>query len=284
MTRIRQPAPLAFSLLLLACLGSAPSLADEEGTLNLYLNGGQYWFNSDRLDGTPFDGYKLEDTTGGGGGLGFSMTDRWAMEGVIDYFSVSVEDLDEKVDLYNYHLDLFYHFAGRFCGNFCWQPYVAFGVGEIRVDYNDSYHSHYYNDSYNDSYNYNDSYRHNYDWHDRQTMVNLGLGVKYRLGPRWQARGDARLFQGVERGGLDGFVSVSIGYQWHEYPRVIRDLDGDGVFDDTDRCPQTPPGIPVHGDGCPGDSDYDGVPDYLDRCPGTPIRTAVREDGCAQPM
>jgi len=265
MTKMRQCAPCALFLLLLACLPGAPAVADEEGTANLYLNGGQYWFSSDRLDGTPLDGYKLEDTTGGGGGFGYSIDDRWAMEGVIDYFSASVEDLDKKVDVYNYHLDLFYHYAGRFCGNFCWQPYVAFGVGEIRVDDNNNYDP-------------------DFDWHDRQTMVNVGLGIKYKLGPRWQARGDARAFQGVERGGLDGFVSVSIGYQWHEYPRVVRDLDGDGVFDNTDRCPQTPPGLPVHSDGCPGDADYDGVPDYLDRCPSTPVGTAVNEQGCQQPL
>ncbi|WP_193163159.1 porin family protein [Microbulbifer hainanensis] len=265
MTKSRPLAPIAFSVSVLAGLCSAPSLADEETTLNLYLNGGQYWFSGDRLDGSPFEGYDLEDTTGGGAGLGYSVTDRWALEGVLDYFSAKVEDLDEKVEVYNYHMDLFYHFAGRFCGNFCWQPYVAFGAGEIRVDNNDSY---------------DDAF----DWHDRQTMVNLGLGVKYKLGPRWQARGDARLFQGVEHGGLDGFVSISIGYQWYEYPRIVRDFDGDGVFDDIDGCPQTPPGIPVHSNGCPGDSDYDGVPDYLDRCPSTPAGTAVNENGCTTPI
>lgn len=263
MTKSRQPKPLVCSLFLLGVLSAAPTMADEETTLNLYLNGGQYWFDSDRLNGTPFRGFDLEDTTGGGGGLGYSITDRWAMEGVIDYFSVGVEDIDEKVEVYNYHLDIFYHFLGRFCGNDCWQPYVAFGAGEIRIDYDDSF---------DDEFN----------WHDRQTMVNLGVGVKYQLGPRWQARADARVFQGVEEGGLDGFLSVAIGYQWYEYPRVIRDYDADGVVDGADRCPQTPPGIQVGGDGCPLDSDFDGVPSYLDQCPSTPVGTAVDENGCPQ--
>jgi len=261
MTIGRRHSALVPCIFLTLGLCSAGALADLEGTATLYLNGGQYWFNSDRLKGTPFRGFELEDTTGGGGGYGFMITDRWGMEGVLDYFSVSVKDIDEKVEVYNYHLDILYQFGGQFCGNFCWQPYVAFGAGEIRVDFNDSSDS-------------------TFDWYDRQTMVNLGLGVKYRLGPRWQARADARAFQGVEEGGLDGFVSVAIGYQWTEYPVVWHDRDADGVFDDMDHCPQTPPGVSVGADGCPVDSDRDGVPDYLDRCPGTPFGIAVNEDGC----
>ncbi|WP_250461723.1 outer membrane beta-barrel protein [Microbulbifer litoralis] len=277
MKKSRQIWSPLFGLLFLTIFSAPPVLADEETTANLYLNGGQYWFDSDRLDGTPLEGFKLRDTTGGGIGYGYSMTDRWAMEGVVDYFSVSVKGIDEKVDVYNYHLDLFYHFLGRFCGNECWQPYVAFGVGEVRVDYRGD-DDHYYGDDYGDNY---DDY--DYDWHDRQTMVNLGLGIKYQLGPRWQARGDLRAFQGIERGGLDGFLSVAIGYQWYEYTRVVRDYDGDGVFEGMDRCPQTPPGIQVLGDGCPTDVDYDGVPDYIDVCPGTPRGIAVDENGCRKP-
>ena len=256
------PRPLAGLLLLVLFAGAAPASADPETTLNLYLNGGRYWFDSGRLDGTPFQGFEPSDTTGGGGGLGYSITDRWAMEGAIDYFSVDIKGIDEKVDVYNYHLDLFYHFLGSFCGAPCrWQPYVAFGVGEIRVDFDGTFED-------------------ETDWHDRQTMVNMGLGVKYQLGPRWQTRADIRAFQGVEEGGLDGFLSVGIGYQWTEFPTYWRDFDADGVIDNLDHCPQTPPGVAIGADGCPVDSDRDGVPDYLDRCPTTPIGVAVGESGC----
>ncbi|MDO5746383.1 MAG: putative Ig domain-containing protein, partial [Actinomycetaceae bacterium] len=50
------------------------------------------------------------------------------------------------------------------------------------------------------------------------------------------------------------------------------DSDGDGVPDDKDKCPDTPPNTPVDKDGCPitpGDSDGDGVPDDKDKCPDT---------------
>jgi OmpA-OmpF porin, OOP family len=70
------------------------------------------------------------------------------------------------------------------------------------------------------------------------------------------------------------------------------DRDRDGVPDQLDRCPNTPPDArPVYPAdhpraGCPVDSDNDGVPDYRDRCARTPVGTPVDENGCpatAQP-
>ena len=58
------------------------------------------------------------------------------------------------------------------------------------------------------------------------------------------------------------------------------DSDGDGVVDELDRCPNTPRGVKVDGQGCPLDSDGDGVPDRLDQCPGTPRGAAVDSSGC----
>ncbi|MEJ2428528.1 MAG: OmpA family protein [Deltaproteobacteria bacterium] len=58
------------------------------------------------------------------------------------------------------------------------------------------------------------------------------------------------------------------------------DSDADGVIDYSDKCPGTPPGVPVDSSGCPPDSDADGVPDYLDQCPSTPVGATVNEVGC----
>ena len=65
------------------------------------------------------------------------------------------------------------------------------------------------------------------------------------------------------------------------------DSDGDGVWDDVDLCPGTPPGVPVDGKGCeikaaaaPLDSDGDGVMDSEDTCPGTPVGAVVDAHGC----
>jgi OOP family OmpA-OmpF porin len=58
------------------------------------------------------------------------------------------------------------------------------------------------------------------------------------------------------------------------------DSDGDGVYDYLDQCPNTPKGVKVDAKGCPLDTDGDGVYDYLDKCPGTPKGAIVDERGC----
>lgn len=58
------------------------------------------------------------------------------------------------------------------------------------------------------------------------------------------------------------------------------DSDGDGVIDLLDKCPGTPKGVAVDGNGCPVDSDKDGVADYLDKCPNTPAGVTVDTNGC----
>ena len=59
-----------------------------------------------------------------------------------------------------------------------------------------------------------------------------------------------------------------------------RDSDGDGVPDDEDECPGTPPGIQVDTVGCAGDRDGDGVTDDVDMCLGTPKGAIVDHRGC----
>jgi OOP family OmpA-OmpF porin len=59
------------------------------------------------------------------------------------------------------------------------------------------------------------------------------------------------------------------------------DSDGDGVTDAADRCPNTPRGTKVDGNGCPAvDTDGDGVLDSADRCPDTPKGMLVSANGC----
>ncbi len=63
------------------------------------------------------------------------------------------------------------------------------------------------------------------------------------------------------------------------------DLDGDGVADVDDNCPETPIGDSVNHFGCrlaDLDSDNDGVNDLLDWCPGTASGASVDENGCAE--
>ncbi len=57
------------------------------------------------------------------------------------------------------------------------------------------------------------------------------------------------------------------------------DTDGDGVYDTSDLCEDTPDGVAVNEDGCQ-DDDEDGIANTSDECLETPAGTVVGEDGC----
>lgn len=72
-----------------------------------------------------------------------------------------------------------------------------------------------------------------------------------------------------------------------------KDIDGDGVKDDKDKCANTPAGAEVDEEGCPAvaeelvDADGDGIADTDDNCPTTPPGLEVDDNGCpviAPPM
>jgi outer membrane protein OmpA-like peptidoglycan-associated protein len=70
-------------------------------------------------------------------------------------------------------------------------------------------------------------------------------------------------------------------------PKVRGDRDKDGIFDDVDRCPDTPEDKDgfQDADGCPDlDNDADGIPDTADKCPNTPEDKDgfEDEDGCPE--
>jgi hypothetical protein len=60
---------------------------------------------------------------------------------------------------------------------------------------------------------------------------------------------------------------------------MFSDEDNDGVVDLIDRCPVTPPGVPVDTFGCPFDKDKDGVYDYMDKELNTSLGAMVDENG-----
>jgi outer membrane protein OmpA-like peptidoglycan-associated protein len=96
-------------------------------------------------------------------------------------------------------------------------------------------------------------------WHfSKNVMAFLGGGAGLQPGwgtPDWRAFGGVRL-------GSVGAGAV----------RVRLDSDGDGIFDDVDKCPTVKENINgiEDTDGCPEideDTDKDGIKDSLDKCP-----------------
>ena len=95
---------------------------------------------------------------------------------------------------------------------------------------------------------------------------------------------------------ISGAALLSIAFDANSKPK---DSDGDGVFDDEDKCARTPAGTKVDADGCPVvdteklnrekavadslarvDSDGDGIPDVSDKCPNTVAGISVDSTGC----
>lgn len=129
---------------------------------------------------------------------------------------------------------------------------------------------------------------------DSPLGAHLGLGIDYNITGRLSFGVEGKYFwtkadfkdAGIDfDSDLDGLI-VTAGLTYYfggektKPAEVPKDSDGDGVYDDLDVCPGTPPGVKVDSSGCPLDSDGDGVYDYMDECPKTPTGVTVDQKGC----
>ena len=85
---------------------------------------------------------------------------------------------------------------------------------------------------------------------------------------------------GVIGAGAGAIIGAIVCGDEAEEKMMVADADGDGVPDDNDECPGTPPEAAVDSKGCPLDGDGDGVADFLDLCPDTPQGARVNFNGC----
>ena len=244
-------------LTILLCCFTLPAAAENQsGAFTI----------SPLLGGHIFEGnLSLETSSFWGVGLGYNLTENWAVEGVYTKTNADADDVsttDTKVE--TYRLDALYHF---------WPdkklvPYFAAGLGAI--------------------YSTPDTGA------DRDHLLfNYGVGIKYFiLDDLIALRADIRHL--VDFPEPDNSLQYSAGLTFQlgkpapaSKPIVVAapvpaplDSDGDGIFDKIDQCPNTPKGVVVNSIGCPLDSDNDGVYDYLDRCPDTPAGVIVDNNGC----
>jgi len=156
-------------------------------------------------------------------------------------------------------------------------PYAAVRAGWINYQPQDVNGNELYRNSLNE-YSPN-------DW-----FASGELGVKFMISNKTSINVNAAMdylpFDNLDdspnaiTGGTDNdiFFTLNAGVQF--YFGGIKDTDNDGVADENDLCPDTPPNVIVDEFGCPVDSDKDGVPDYLDKCANTPKNISVDTDGC----
>ncbi len=110
-----------------------------------------------------------------------------------------------------------------------------------------------------------------------QDNINLNASVSYHLSPTDYLDDIAIGSNG------DGFLTASLGISVALFG--TKDLDGDGIEDSKDRCPNEPEDFDgfQDDDGCPDiDNDGDGILDINDKCPNAAedIDGFEDEDGC----
>ena len=225
-----------------------------ENTGNIYLGGVGYFSDSDR---------NIDDDIGFVIGGELPVSERWSI--ATDFYNVDtdtrVTNIDSDLDFYR--LGLNYHF-NQLNG---WQPYVGFGFGNIEVDAPGSLLD------------------------EEEQTLDVGFGMKRRIGENWMLRGDYKLINGEDVHGFDNAISVGISYAFGSHASApaaqptatsptMMDSDGDGVPDSSDACANTPAGVQVDSRGCEIDSDRDGVVDSRDNCPDTPANLAMDNNGC----
>ena len=185
--------------------------------------------------GREFFEESRDDATVGNLGFGYVLNKNWTLETIASGFSTQDSNTGVDIDGRQYRLDALYNIDTTSL----WRPYVAFGVGD-------------------------QSLKAKGFKNDRDTLVNLGAGLKHSLGGNWEFRSDIRAFNSLDREYTDLAVNAGISYLFGAEPvkaaaPVIAapapkpevDTDGDGVFDSKDKCPDTPKQYKVDAVGCP---------------------------------
>jgi outer membrane protein OmpA-like peptidoglycan-associated protein len=106
------------------------------------------------------------------------------------------------------------------------------------------------------------------------------------LGLRYFLNGNSFLTLGATRGWMNAYGDPAVRpFAGIVFEPTRRDRDGDGLYDDIDKCPDEAEDRDEYEDedGCPDpDNDMDGIPDLLDQCPNLPedINGFEDDDGC----
>lgn len=181
----------------------------------------------------------LEDGNTWGIGFGFPVNENWTIEAVMSKYDTETEVGAMDLDGTQYRFDGIYNVAT----SSAWQPYLALGIGDLEREWT------------------------TVDQKDRETLLNLGGGVKRSLGGNWQFRTDLRAFNSLDNEYTDLVVNVGLSYLFGSTPApaakpapvavapapapvVEKDTDGDGVLDSKDECPNTPKTHKVDAVGC----------------------------------
>ena len=212
------------------------------------------------------DRYELDGGSLWGLGLEYRYKETWGTELIYLQGSTeaTIDGVSHDVDVQNALLE-FVYFAPL--NNKWFSPHVTVGLARSSYSYADTTIA-----------------------DGESTSGVLGSGFQFKLSDHWSSRIDLRWLHNFSDDRDEALLTFSLSYKVGKgktVPKILPisplpppDSDKDGVNDNADRCPNTPPGAAVDEYGCEFDSDEDGVVDSKDRCPDTPIGARVYADGC----
>jgi OOP family OmpA-OmpF porin len=212
-----------------ACLSLAGINNSATAEVPITLNaGGGYWFLDNKVEN-----YKTADTATPIVGMEYAFDDHWAADVLFAQQDTHFKDNGPKdVQLSTWQLGMKYY-AGSYIGEpMRLRPYIALGGGQIKVD------------------------AHN-QFDDVDTTANAGLGVRWMVGERVSMNLEGRTVYDIDDSKANYLVSAGVNFYLGQVSAAVtpaaacKDTDNDGVCDDKDQCPGTPPGTRVDAKGCP---------------------------------
>lgn len=218
---------------LIATVVATSAMADDH-KFEVQLGGGRDFFEQEK-----------HDTAVVNFGLGYVINEHWTIEAIASSYDTwnTQTNTTDDIDGRQYRLDALYNIDTTSL----WRPYVAFGIGDQRQKFTNG----------------------TGDVTTRDTLANIGVGVKHSLGGNWEFRSDIRAFNSLDDEYTDLAVNAGISYLFGAAPAkaapvVIApapvvapapvkevDSDGDGVYDSKDQCPDTAKQYKVDAVGCP---------------------------------
>lgn len=183
----------------------------------------------------------LEDANTWGLGVGMPVTDNWTLEAVYSKYDSETQVGGLDLDGTQYRLDGIYNIDTTSQ----WKPFLAIGVGDLKRQLNVAS-----------------------PVSSRETLLNLGVGLKRSLGSDWEFRSDIRAFNSLDNEYTDLTLNLGLTYLFGAKtakpakvaaPVVAAvapvaaapvDTDGDGVVDAQDKCANTPAAHKVDASGC----------------------------------
>ena len=195
-------------------------------------------------------------------GLGYQFNNPLAIEFVYSEADADNDRTGADLDFTRWHVNGLYH-LNKIGG---YRPYITLGAGRGEYDFSAG-------------------------TRDTETLVNVGLGVKYEFAENTSLRSEFKFFNGNDLDvaeyafsiGLHHVFSAGAPYKapYKAPTQEAKDSDSDGVLDQIDQCPTTPHSEAVDKLVCELDSDKDGILDKNDHCPDTRDQKAkIDERGC----